>query len=631
MIKCFASLFFFMLCTYAHAQHKTYSALSVPGELKKNAHSVVRDELIAFEVRSPDKAFYNVHKVITILNEAGKDELYFTFGSDKFRSVEDISIAVLDGMGLVKNTYSKADFGKQSNLQDLVPDGKIYFLEIPSNSYPLSLVIDFKIKFNGLLNYPAYQVQLPAQAVENSEFTAKVPIDLDLRYKPRNTSLTPVVRMDGKYKIYTWTAKNLPALETEEGAVEGESYFPHVQIAPNKFELDGYEGDMSTWKSFGYWYGSLTKTTSNLTDDRKLFFQSLVKNATDDIEKARIIYKYLQDNFRYVSIQLGIGGFKPFDANFVDKKKYGDCKALSNYTQACLSAVGVQSYQALIYRSSSQAPLDPDFPRSSFNHVILCIPQPKDSIWLECTSTTNDFAVLGSSTENRNALLITEDGGKLVATPKSRASENTLSVSSSVELGEEGSGLAKVSLHTDGEYRQYFIHYVLNETKDEQKKFIVNRMGFIHPDEFELNYDKANRDAATNLTMKMEKIPEFSTGSKMFLSPRIYKFWNYALPKAENRTQDFYFEHPMIQTDTTTYILPNGFVPETLPKAKNLKFEYGSFNTSYRYDEKKKAIITTAKLVLDEHKIPVAKFLETKKFFNEVLEEYTQKIIIKRS
>ena len=35
-------------------------------------------------------------------------------------------------------------------------------------------------------------------------------------------------------------------------------------------------------------------------------------------EKARFLYNYMQNNMRYVSIQLGIGGFKPFAATFVD-------------------------------------------------------------------------------------------------------------------------------------------------------------------------------------------------------------------------------------------------------------------------------------------------------------------------
>jgi Domain of Unknown Function with PDB structure (DUF3857) len=628
MIKIFSGLFFLSLCTTSHAQNKIYSAVSVPAELKKNAHSVKRDEQIEFEVRSADKAFYRVHSVVTVLNESGKEQLDFTYYSDKFQSLEDVTIQVLDETGKLKSKFTKSDFAKGANYSELVPDGKLYQLRVPASSFPLTIIEDSEIKYNGIFSYPNYKLQSPKEAVENSSFTAKVPVDLDMRFRPKGTGIAPAIGSEGKYKTYKWTVNKLPALEHEAGSVDG---YPRILLGPNKFELDGYEGDQSSWKNFGLWYNSLVKNDNTLSPAFALEIRKMVNKELPDREKIKFLYSYLQKNFRYVSIQLGIGGLKPFAADFVHTKKYGDCKALSNYMQACLSALNIKSYSAWIEGSNLPSAFDADFPRDYFNHQILCVPLPKDTVWLECTSATNDFAVLGSFTENRQALLLTENGGVLIRTPTSKANENTFNSASRITLNEEGSGVADIMLNISGEFKQEFTHYIFNQGKDRQKKYIVYGMGFIQPDEFEIKHDKTNRDAATGLTMQLEKIPEFSTGSKMFLSPRIYKFWNYSLPKAENRTQDFYFEYPLIKTDTTIFILPQGFVPETLPKPRNIKFDYGSFTTSYSYDEKQKSIITTARLVLTQHRIPVAQFHEAKKFFNDVLEEYTDKVIIKRS
>jgi hypothetical protein len=54
------------------------------------------------------------------------------------------------------------------------------------------------------------------------------------------------------------------------------------------------------------------------------------------------------------------------------------------------------------------------------------VPQAMDSIWLECTSNYNDFDHLGSFTENRYSLVLTENGGQLIKTPTSKAPENAL-------------------------------------------------------------------------------------------------------------------------------------------------------------------------------------------------------------
>jgi len=629
-MKIYCTLAFVFIMVTLFAQPGSYDVASITEAMKKNAYSVKREERIEFEVKAMDKASYKVHKVVTVLNEAGKDELFFYEFSDKFQSLEEATIQIFDAKGKSIRKYSKSDLTKQATGEGLVPDGKVYYINTPVPGYPVTIQMDYEIKYNGILDYPDFKVQLPEQSVKHSVFTAKVPSELDLRFKPENTPLNAVRSADTKYKVYTWTVINLPALEYEAGSVSSESRYPQILISPNKFELDGYEGDMSSWQNFGKWYGSLAKDALNLTAERKLFFLDMVKGIDDSKEKIKTIYTYLQNNFRYVSIQLGIGGFKPFDANFVDKKKYGDCKALSNYMQACLNAVGLKSYQALINASYNKAPVDPDFPHNSFNHVILCVPANKDSVWLECTSTTNDFGVLGNFTENKNALLITEDGGKLVATPKSKAWENRFGSNSLITLKEDGSGLVTVQLTSSGEYRQDFLNYIFDQKKDDQKKYLINSIGFLQPDDFELNYDKTNRLAPVKLQLAIEKIPEFTAGNKQFLNPRIYKIWSSGLPKAENRTQDFYFQHPFIKTDTTIYKLPDGFGLETLPKSKTINFEFGNFISTYKFNEGQKSIVTTCRLELTEYKIPAAKFLAAKKFFNEVLAEYTEKIVIKK-
>ncbi|MDO9375350.1 MAG: DUF3857 domain-containing protein [Ferruginibacter sp.] len=606
-----------------------FDVSTIPDALKKHAGSVAREERTDFEVKEPGKATMKIHKVVTVLNQNGKDELAFQAWVDKFHSLESVAIQVFDSKGEPGKKYKRSDLQSQMTGEGLVPDGKVYYLEVPTVGYPVTIQFDYELGYTGLLQYPAYQIQHPGQSVENSVYNVSIPENLDLRYKAKNTNLVPVATTAAGIKTYSWSAKQLPALETEAGSVTYRNYFPQILLAPNKFEMGGYVGDMSSWESFGKWNALLLTKANNLSDARKEFFRNLVKDAPDDRSKVRIIYRYLQSNFRYVSIQLGMGGFIPFEADFVDKKKYGDCKALSNYTMASLAAVGIKSHYALINSDYNSEPVDADFPIDRFNHIILCVPQQKDTIWLECTSSTNEFAVLGNFTENKNALLITENGGKLVATPKSKAAHNIYGSTSLVTLAEDGSGIVQASLTSSGEFRD-LVDYLGTQKKDEQKRILVDYLDYMDPDEFEVRYDTSNKSTPLGLALSFEKIPEFIAGKKLFLNPRVYKIWNTSLPSPENRKKDYYFKHPFIKMDTTVYKLPEGFSIETLPKAKNVKFEFGSFNSTYQYDEAKREVMSCAKLQLDEYKIPPAKFEATAKFFNEVLTEYTEKIVIKR-
>jgi len=622
-----------MLYCFIHpcfSQINILDASTLNAKLKENSHSVKREEKIDFEVKDMDEAFLHVHQVFTVLDAEGEDVLYFYKYSDQFRKLTDAEIKVFDANGKPVNKYKMKEMNSQATGDGLVPDGKDYYFQVSAPSYPITVQYDYEMKYKGTINYPDYRIEKPWQSVEHSSYTVDIPASLDLRYKPQDISLNPVITEKGGNKIYSWEVKNLDAVEYEEGSVSYESNFPAILISPNKFSMDGNEGDMSTWQNFGNWYASLSQGSINLSDETKSFIREMVNNIPGKDEKIKRVYKYLQTNFRYVSIQLGIGGYKPFDANFVDAKKYGDCKVLTNYMQACLDAIGIVSYPALINAEYDKAPVDPGFPHNSFTHVILCVPGNKDTTWLDCTSSVTDAGVLGSFTENRNALLITPGGGVLVSTPKSKASENTFELTTKIKLNEDGSGETKSILKACGEYKENLLANVMDEKKDDQKKYLVSSLGFLQPDDFDFKSDRKDDSVKTTFQLDIEQIPSFTAGSKMFLNPRIYKLWNSTLPSPEDRTKSFYFPGPFIKKDTTVYLLPENYTVENLPKARDVSFDYGIFKTNYWYDEKANTITSISFLELTHNIIPAEKFAEVYKLFGDVTDEYNEKIVIKR-
>jgi len=349
------------------------------------------------------------------------------------------------------------------------------------------------------------------------------------------------------------------------------------------------------------------------------------------VEKAEILYSYLQHNFRYVLIVLGTGGWKSLPASFTEKKKYGDCKGLSTYLHACLDAVGVKSYTALVNAGAREVPVDPVFPYNDFNHQILCIPQPHDTIWLECTSNRTIFGVLSAFTENRNALLITENGGVLVRTPKSTPTESIQRSFTQVDLADDGSGKADVRFDATGEKRVELIYDFYEQNHDDQKRALVNHYEFTQPDDFNVALGQIDSpQVQTQVTLAFEKVPEFTAGAKMFLKTHLYTFDMDHLPSSEHRTQDYYFPAPYTQSDTTCYKLPEGYVVDELPKGATFTCQYASYASSYWYDATKKAVFSYAVLSLKERRIPASGFMELKRFYSDVIKDGTEKIVINK-
>ena len=617
---------------------KTYSR-NFPGSrdplfdsaLFKNASVIKNEETTVLEITDIDRCTYTVHQVMTILNEKGKDELDFEQYTNKYISLEEAEIKVYDITGKQTNTFRKKDMTRVAYGEGLIEDGNLTYFRVPAPNYPIVVEYNYQLKFKGTVNYPSFNIMSSGEAVLKSTFIARVPLELDLRYKEKNIQLKPVVTKDAKYKQYQWTVSDMKALAYEEGTATYASRYPSIQLAPNRFSYYDNEGDLTSWKKFGEWIGNLYRGQDELPPDRKSFFNDLVKGASTNREKAEIIYDYLQKNFRYVSIQLGIGGLKPFPADFTDEKKYGDCKGLSIYMKAALKAVGIKSYVAIINAEYNSEPVDPGFPENDFNHAILCIPEPKDSIWLECTSSNADFGVLGSFTENKNALLITDDGGVLVPTPVSKSKENIFSANTLTELSGDGSGIAVTTLTSLGCYKEELEDNLLQQKKDDQKEFLVRNCGFKQPDEFEINKNVDSGMLSITIKLTMEKIPEFTAGNKMFIAPRLYKQWQEKLPKAENRRLDFYFENPFIKTDTTLIKLPEGYVADALPSVKDFTCEYANYKTSFSFEADKNSILSTSRLELTQLKIPASKYASVKNFFDKVMREDSEMIVIRKN
>jgi transglutaminase-like putative cysteine protease len=195
-------------------------------------------------------------------------------------------------------------------------------------------------------------------------------------------------------------------------------------LAPGQFELLKYKGDMQSWKNIGLFIYKLNEGRDVLPEDKKATVKSLIEGEQDTYNKVQKLYAYMQQSTRYVANEYGIAGWQTFDAMNVATNGYGDCKGLTNYLKALLKEAGINSYVTLVYAGEDYYKIDEDFPANTFNHVILCVPQPKDTIWVECTSQQLPAGYLGSFTQGRKVLLTSEQGGFLCMTPSYDKSKN---------------------------------------------------------------------------------------------------------------------------------------------------------------------------------------------------------------
>ena len=236
MKKIFVFLMSAFCAACCFAQADIYAAHTIPDSLKKDANVVVREETIKFTIKDINSARYDVHQVITILNEQGKRYLNFNEFSYEFRVLDDAEIKVYDASGVKKNTFSKKEMTSLNYGEGLVPEGKLTYFNVSPPGYPVTVEINYSIKYKGLFNYPGNYFQHSNQAVQKAVFDVEVPADLSLRYKILNCNYQPVITKDGNKDQYHWEVKNLQAFKTEKHVGSTDNYLPQVLLGPNKFQ-----------------------------------------------------------------------------------------------------------------------------------------------------------------------------------------------------------------------------------------------------------------------------------------------------------------------------------------------------------------------------------------------------------
>lgn len=628
-VSSFSLFLFFSLSSLSQTK---YPVSAIAPSLLKDAHVVKRMEEVRFEVKSLTEAVYTRKVALTILDEAGQDAAALNVSYDKLHKVSSIEGALYDAKGLQLKKVKGKDINDASATGDnLYDEHRIKSFDFHYRGFPYTVEYLVEEEYNNTFFFPDWEPQDDENlSVERSSYTFVSPAAYVPRYKAFNYKSEPVTGTEKDKKTMRWEAANLSAIIKPFASPAWRELTPMVFFAPSDFAMEGYKGNSDSWAEFGKFVYALFGGRNKLPDAVQQKVLALTSGLSSPKEKIAALYQYLQQNTRYISIQLGIGGWQPFDATYVAQKGYGDCKALSNYMYSLLKVAGIKSYPALIRggRGLSAKSLIEDLPTSQFNHVVLFVPLEKDTVWLECTSQSDPAGYSGSFTGNRKALAITEDGGKLVCTPRYGAAENLQVRKLTATVDEEGT--LDVSSHTS--YRavqQDRIDFLLNNLTKDQVKKMLN-------EEFELSTYDVNKFAYATLKNSLPEVDEdlkiavanYATfsGRRLFLVPNVMNRTGIRHTPSESRTCDYVFDDPYTDIDSVEISIPAGYKLEAQMPETSIKTAYGNYTASVKFGGDK--IFYYRKMERFSGRFPAKEGTQIAKFLDDVYKADRSRIVL---
>jgi hypothetical protein len=376
--------------------------------------------------------------------------------------------------------------------------------------------------------------------------------------------------------------KDIPSAEEEYASPDWSKITTTVYLASENFVLEDYNGSNASWKDFGKFVYDLKKGRDVLPDDVKQKVHALVDGSKDINEKVKRLYEYMQQNTRYISVALGIGGWQPYDAKYVAEKKYGDCKALSNFMYSLLKEAGIRSVYTVISAGDDNDYLLTELPCSQFNHAILFVPNGKDTTWLECTSQTTAAGYLGRGTANRFALAVDENGGTLVRTPKYSVSENLQTRITTGRVEDDGALNCLIFTKYCG-LQQDEVHGLINNlSKDKVKEILNEELDFATYDvnKFDYKENKSSRPIVEETLDVSVSNYATMTGKRLFILPNVMNRSLKKLKNEEERKYEIELSYEYKDIDSAVIEIPKGYEPESIPQPVSIETRFGKYSST---------------------------------------------------
>ncbi|MEN7548567.1 DUF3857 domain-containing protein [Rapidithrix thailandica] len=611
---------------------QNYPVNTIPKDLLQGADVVARESVLEIEFISEKEYLTKEKQVYTILNRAGEEFAEHISFYDNDINISYIKGSVYDASGREANKLKKSeiqDFSAADGIS-LHTDARVKVAKLTHHTYPFTVAYEEENKYNTLFHLPTWMPQSAEKmAVEYALLKVHIPNNLKIRSKELNLPKPGKINKTEGSTTYTWEVKQLSAIKEEPFSPRWDEQTPSVIFAPSQFEMGGYSGNMDSWEGFGKWIAQLNRNRDRLPDATLQEIKELTQGVNSSREKIAKVYEYLQNKTRYVSIQLGIGGYQPFEASFVDEKGYGDCKALSNYAYALLKAIGIDSHYTLVYAGKSGGyPLYRDFPDNRFNHAILCVPNQGDTVWLECTSQTQAAGYMGTFTGDREVLLITPEGGKIVSTPQYGKKENRQVRVGHVNLDAQGNANANVTSRYYGAIQDGSRAHYVNQSAKEQKKWLYETMevsNFAIQD-FELQRQKEEIPFVTErLTIQVNKYASQS-GKRLFFAPNLMSKNSFVPQRTEERKNEIVKRNAYIEADTITYQLPENYHIEHRPETTSFQSPFGSYESSVLQKDGK--LIYIRKVEINKGRFPKEEYDALVNFYKAMYKADKQKIVL---
>lgn len=590
--------------------------------------AIVHNDSTLVTLKSNTQATITSLVTTTLLSEKASELLNWVYTCGPGEKLTDFRMTITNAQGKVIRDLKRGDLKQTDMSRELADDTHTYLCNPSVPTYPVDIRVQYTIQVSGGVAWlPRFVPQTVAQVpVEHASYTLLTPNGTPVKYRCYNTQAA-VTEGNNSLRV---VMNNLPAIVDEPWMPDLNTRIPYVLFSPQQIDYFGHLGDMSSWTNYAQWERQLLTGRDEMPEELKAKVHALTDTCTTDRSRVRMLYNYLEKTTRYVSIQLGVGGFQPMKVADVYRYGFGDCKALSHYMKALLAEVGIASNYININMHRKQ--LDMDFVTPIlFNHVILQVPLQDETLWLECTSPSLPLGYVHKDITGNDAVAITSDGAEVLKLPVYAPEESIQE--SVVDVALQADGSAHLTIDQQSTQLQWeFLRGIEKLEAKKQQQFVQEMLEASNVSVESVTFTNHKDTEQALMDMKAQvSIPKYAhkMGSNLVigLNPLHANFTQ--APKNTNRQNPIALKYGYIDRETIRVALPEGYTVEALPEDVTAETPYGRFTA--HAEMQGSLLVVRHELQRNPIEQPASEYAAFQSFMRTIHRAYRQQVILKAS
>jgi hypothetical protein len=408
----------------------------------------------------------------------------------------------------------------------------------------------------------------------------------------------PVQPTETAPNSFNWELDNVPAIDLS-----------NVSLAPDWYALAGwmsvhYSADpipqgAALWAQIGNWYEGLAAPQSEGGTD----IASEAKNVApgdDFMTKLENVASFMQQQIRYVGIEVGIGGLKPHSAEEVFRNRYGDCKDKATLMIAMLDAVGIRAtWVAVDHRRGL---VNPEAPSIRGDHMIMAIQIPAgyENPLLQAVVTaktgqrylifdpTNQWVPIGQIPDYEQGgygLLVAGTDSQVIQLPVLNPRLESTDRTANLQLAADGTLSGDVTVDRTGSLAWVFREKLSMDSNQDQRQMIEQSL------QSDLSTFTLGAESADNI-LALEKplvlhfqftAPLYAkqAGNLLLVRPRVLGTDSWSLVD-KPRHYDISFAGVETLRDNFNVNLPPGYVVDDVPDPVNVDAGFATYHSEVK-------------------------------------------------